>query len=94
FYWFFGATLGGIFGSMIHFNTEGLEFAMTAMFVVIFMEQWLKDRNHTSAVLGIGLSVVCLLAFGSERFIIPAMAAILGMLTLLQKPIERGGAEE
>lgn len=45
FYWFSGATLGGIFGSLIHFNTEGLDFVMTAMFLVIFMEQWLKDRK-------------------------------------------------
>ena len=52
FYWFFGATLGGIFGSLIHFNTEGLDFVMTAMFVVIFMEQWLKEERHTSALIG------------------------------------------
>ena len=59
FYWFSGATLGGIFGSLIHFNTEGLDFVMTAMFVVIFMEQWLKEKNHTSSILGLGIS--CLL---------------------------------
>ena len=91
FYWFFGATLGGLFGSLIEFNTEGLDFVMTAMFVVIFMEQWMKDKNHTSALLGIGLSVVCLMAFGSQDFMIPAMAAILGVLTLLKKPLEKGG---
>lgn len=55
-YWVSGATLGGIFGSLIHFSTEGLDFVMTAMFVVIFLEQWLKDRRHTSALLGLGLS--------------------------------------
>ena len=91
FYWFFGATLGGIFGSLIHFNTEGLDFVMTAMFVVIFLEQWLKEKNHTSALLGIGLSLLCLLIFGAEDFIIPAMLAMLGVLTLLRKPIEKGG---
>ena len=90
-YWFSGATLGGIFGSLISFNTEGLEFVMTAMFVVILMEQWLKDKKHLSALLGLGLSVLCLIAFGSKSFIIPAMAAILGVLTLLRKPIEKGG---
>lgn len=84
FYWFSGATLGGIFGSLIHFNTEGLDFVMTAMFVVIFMEQWLKEKQHTSALVGIGLSLLCLLAFGAENFIIPAMAAILITLTGLQ----------
>lgn len=91
FYWFSGSTLGGIFGSLIHFNTEGLEFVMTAMFVVIFMEQWMKEKKHTSALLGLGLSLLCLTAFGVERFLIPAMAAILIALTLLRGIIEKGG---
>ena len=56
-YWFTGATLGGIFGSFLQFDTEGLEFVMTAMFVVIFLEQWRKDQNHASALLGLGLSL-------------------------------------
>lgn len=91
-YWVSGSTLGGLFGSLIHFNTEGLDFVMTAMFVVIFLEQWLKDQQHTSALLGLGLSAVCLLVFGAEDFVIPAMAAILGVLTLLRAPLEKGGA--
>ena len=91
FYWFFGATLGGIFGSLIHFNTEGLDFVMTAMFVVIFLEQWLKEKRHTSALIGIGLSVLCLLAFGADNFIIPSMFAMLGVLTLLRGTIEKEG---
>lgn len=91
FYWFFGATLGGIFGSLIHFNTEGLDFVMTAMFVVIFMEQWMKDKEHTGAILGIFLSVLCLIVFGADDFIIPSMIAILGTLTVLRKPLEKGG---
>ncbi|HIY00421.1 MAG TPA: azaleucine resistance protein AzlC [Candidatus Blautia faecipullorum] len=88
FYWFSGSTLGGIFGSLIHFNTEGLDFVMTAMFVVIFMEQWLKDKRHTSALLGLGVSVLCLLIFGADNFIIPSMAAMLILLTFMRKPIE------
>lgn len=67
---------------------------MTAMFVVIFMEQWMKDKKHTSALLGIGLSLVCRIAFGADNFIIPAMLAILAVLTLIRKPIEKGGVEE
>ena len=90
-YWVSGATLGGIFGSLLHFNTEGLEFVMTAMFVVIFLEQWLKEKKHLSSLLGLSLSLICLLAFGAENFIIPAMLAILGVLTLLKKPLEKGG---
>lgn len=91
FYWFSGSALGGVFGSLLHFNTEGLDFVMTAMFVVIFLEQWLKEKRHTSALAGIGLSLLCLLVFGSEQFIIPAMFAILGVLTLLREPLEGGG---
>lgn len=89
FYWFFGASLGGIFGSLIHFNTEGLDFVMTAMFVVIFMEQWMKEKNHVSSVAGLGITLLCLIAFGADSFIIPAMLAILGILTLLRKPMEK-----
>ena len=91
FYWFSGSTLGGIFGGLIQFDTEGLDFVMTAMFVVIFLEQWLKDQNHTSALAGIGASVACLILFGADDFMIPAMLAILGVLTLLRGPLERGG---
>ena len=93
FYWFTGATLGGVFGSLITFNTEGLDFVMTARFVVIFMDQWLKEKSHVSSLLGLGISLICLLAFGADNFIIPSMAAILGVLTLLRKPLEKGGEE-
>ena len=92
FYWVFGATLGGLCGSLISFNTEGLDFVMTAMFVVIFLEQWLKDRRHGSALIGIGVSLLCLAVFGPDRFIIPAMCAMLGVLTLLRGRLEREGA--
>lgn len=91
FYWVLGSTLGGIFGSFIHFNTEGIEFVMTAMFVVIFMEQWLKEKNHANAILGLALSALCLIVFGRDDFIIPSMIGILGVLTLLRKPLEKGG---
>lgn len=90
FYWFFGATLGGIFGSLIHFSTEGLDFVMTAMFVVIFMEQWLKEKNHVSAVMGVALSLLCLVAFGADDFMIPSMIAIFAALTLVRGRLEGG----
>ena len=92
FYWFSGSTLGGVFGGLIQFNTEGLDFVMTAMFVVIFLEQWLKDRDHTSALVGLAASAACLVFFGPDDFIIPAMLAILGGLTLLRGTLERKGA--
>ena len=90
-YWVLGSTLGGIFGSFIHFNTEGLDFVMTALFVVIFLEQWMKEKNHTNAIVGLVISVLCLVLFGKDDFIIPAMLGILGVLTLLRKPLEKGG---
>ena len=92
-YWVAGATLGGIFGSSITFDTKGLEFVMTAMFVVIFLEQWLKDKNHFPALIGLGLSVLSLAVFGSSNFMLPAMFAILAALTILRKPFEKKGGE-
>ena len=89
FYWFSGSTLGGLFGSLIQFDTEGLDFVMTAMFVVIFLEQWLKDKTHTPALLGLGLSLLSLLLFKADGFLIPAMASILAVLMLLRSPLER-----
>lgn len=88
-YWFTGSTLGGVFGSFISFNTQGLDFVMTAMFVVIFLEQWGKDRSHTSALLGLGLSALCLVIFGADNFIIPSMLALLAVLTLLRRGLEQ-----
>ena len=64
---------------------------MTAMFVVIFMEQWLKEKNHTSSILGLGISLLCLIAFGADNFIIPAMLALLVVLTLMRRPLEKEG---
>lgn len=90
-YWVLGCTLGGIFGSLLTFNTEGLDFAMTAMFVVIFLENWLKEKNHTASLVGIGVTLFCLVLFGADRFLIPAMLAILALLTLLRRPIEKAG---
>lgn len=88
-YWVCGAALGGLFGALLDFELEGLEFVMTALLAVLFLEQLLKEKDHTSALLGVGLSAVCLLAFGSARFVIPSMLAILGALTLLRRTLER-----
>lgn len=93
FYWVAGATVGGLLGSFVRFDLAGLEFVMTALFVVIFVEQWMKQKVHDSAIIGIGLSVLSLVLFGGERFIIPAMIAILAVLTLTRKATERKYAE-
>ena len=67
---------------------EGISFVMTAMFVVIFMDQWLKEKNHTSSLLGLGISFLCLLVFGSDSFMIPTMILIIVSLTLLRKKLD------
>lgn len=90
-YWVLGAALGGLCGTLLTLNTEGLDFVMTAMFVVIFLENWLKEENHTSSLLGLGLPLVCLVLFGAQNFILPSMAAILLALTALRGRLEKGG---
>ena len=86
-YWVSGATIGGLLGSLIHFDTTGLDFVMTAMFVVIFMEQWMKEQRHFSELIGFAAAVGCLLLFGADSFLIPTMVCILAALSFLRKPI-------
>lgn len=93
-YWVSGAAIGGILGDLIQFNTEGVDFVMTAMFVVIFLEQWRKETNHLNALVGAAASVACLLIFGPDDFLIPSMICILAALTLLRKPLEQEQAQE
>ena len=88
-YWIAGATLGGLLGEVISFNTKGLDFVMTAMFVVIFLEQWLKEKKHYTALIGVAASVFCLLLFGRDSFLIPTMLCMLMLLAAFRKPIEK-----
>lgn len=93
-YWVGGATLGGLLGNLITFDTKGLDFVMTAMFIVIFLEQWLKEKRHFSEWAGLASSAACLLIFGKDNFMIPAMICILLLLTAFRKPIGRKAGEE
>jgi len=90
-YWVSGATVGGLVGSLLTFNTEGLDFVMTAMFVAIFMTQWEKEKKHYTALIGLGSAALCLVLFGPDHFMIPTMLCILALLTLLRRPIEKAG---
>ncbi len=83
-YWVAGATIGGIFGSFIPFDTKGIEFVMTALFVVIFLENWTKEDNHTASIIGFALSFICLGIFKGSNFIIPSMLIILAVLTMFR----------
>ncbi len=84
-YWVTGATLGALLGYVIHFDTTGIEFVMTALFVVMFINQWEETKDHRSALIGVFCSLVCLLIFGSDRFILPAMASIILCFTVFRK---------
>ena len=87
-YWIIGTALGAVFGAFLPINTEGIDFAMTAMFAVIFLEQCLKRENRLAAAAGLAASLLCLLLFGPDRFLLPAMAAILILLAVLRRPLE------
>ncbi len=88
-YWITGCVLGSLAGAIIPFSSEGIEFVMTALFVTIFVEGWLSEKEHRPALVGAGGALLCLLIFGSENFLIPAMLVILLALALLRRPLER-----
>jgi 4-azaleucine resistance transporter AzlC len=90
-YWVAGSAMGSIVGSMVSFNTKGLDFVLTALFTVIFIDQWKGTKNHSPALIGIGASLLCLVVFGKENYIIPAMIVILFLLTVFRKKIDGKG---
>ena len=81
-YWVGGSVLGALAGTVLQFNSEGIDFALTALFLVVFTEQWLSAQRHGPALIGVGVSVLSLLVFGRESFLIPAMLGIGVMLCL------------
>lgn len=93
-YWCLSATAGALIGSVLKIDTSGISFVMTAMFVVIFLEQWLKEKNHLSSLLGLGTALLCLILFGADSFMIPTMLAILVLLTTLRKKLESQEAQK
>ena len=84
-YWVIGGLIGNLIGTLIPFNSAGIEFSMTALFVAIVVEQWLTTKNHLPAILGFICAVVCLVIFGPEHFLIPAMLAIMVLLIVVRK---------
>ncbi|NBH34958.1 branched-chain amino acid transporter AzlC [Clostridiaceae bacterium] len=88
-YWVGGATLGALLGYVIRFESKGIEFVMTALFVVMFLNQWEESKDHRFALTGLGCSLFCLLVFGSGGFILPAMILIILCFTLSKKKDER-----
>lgn len=84
-YWVVGAAVGGLLGEVIPFSTEGIDFALTALFVTIFVEQWISVSDHKPAITGLSAAVVCLLIFGPDNFLIPTMILITAVLLLRRK---------
>ncbi len=80
FYWIIGSMIGGLAGTLIPFNSKGIDFAMTALFIVIFVEQWMEKKNRFPAVAGVISSLICLLIFGKDSFILPSMIVIMIIL--------------
>ena len=81
-YWVTGSVIGAILGAVLPFNSEGIDFALTALFLTVFLEQWLTNKKHTPALVGVGASAICLILFGSDKFLIPAMLIIALALSL------------
>lgn len=92
-YWITGCTIGALLGTFIPFDSTGIDFAMTALFVVIFIEQWLSTNEHLPAILGAATTLVCLFIFGAQYFIIPSMAFIAVELVIFRKRFEKNRSD-
>ncbi|PKM90935.1 MAG: branched-chain amino acid ABC transporter permease [Firmicutes bacterium HGW-Firmicutes-12] len=88
-YWIIGSIIGAIAGSLITFNTQGIDFAMTALFVVIFIEQWFTYKTHIPVLIGIVATLLSLMIFGSDNMILPSMIFITAILLVFEKKIDK-----
>ena len=93
-YWIIGCTLGAVIGSFIGFDTTGIDFAMTALFVVIFIEQWYSYQSHLPALVGMVCGVASLVIFGAGAFILPALIASVCLLLVFKNSIKQGENQE
>ena len=84
FYWILGGVLGNVLGNIVPFDTSGIDFSMTALFVAAFVSQWKSTKNHFSALVGVICALICLLAFGSDIFLILAMLLITLVLLVFR----------
>ena len=83
-WWVTGSVLGSLVGEVLPFSTEGIDFALTALFVTVFVEQWKSTKDHLPALVGVAASVLCLFIFGADGFLIPAMLLITAALSVLK----------
>ena len=92
-YWVMGTVLGVLVGSLVSFNTEGIDFALTALFVTVFLDQWLTAKKYVPALVGVIVSLICLLILGADRFLIPSML-VIALLLCLYKEKEKEGKQD
>ena len=88
-YWVIGSAIGGLTGTLIPFNSEGIDFAMTALFVVIFVEQWMEKENRIPEIIGVAAAFICLQIFGQDSFVLPSMLLIIMILFVGRTKLER-----
>ncbi|MBQ3986363.1 MAG: AzlC family ABC transporter permease [Oscillospiraceae bacterium] len=93
-YWIIGGVLGNLLGAVLPFSSAGIEFSMTALFIAAFVEQWISSGDHIPAITGVLSTLICLLIFGSENFLIPSMLLITLVLTILRGRLEGKGEEK
>lgn len=89
-WWISGCVLGAAVGTLVHFNSEGIDFVLTALFVTIVVEQWITNKDHLPAIIGALSSVICLVIFGADNFLIPAML-VIALLLSLRKEADANG---
>lgn len=88
-YWVLGSAIGAIAGTVLPINSEGIDFAMTALFVVIFVEQWMDRKNRIPELIGVAVAVIALLIFDASSFVLPAMLAIVALLFIGRKKLDK-----
>ncbi len=92
-YWVLGSVVGALIGQLISFNTAGIDFSMTALFIVIVLNQWMEKKQHTSAIVGMLAGILCLFLFGADKFILPALVISAFILLLFQKRLSPQGGD-
>lgn len=88
FYWVTGSVIGAFIGGALPFDSTGIDFSLTALFLVIFTDQWRENRNHLFAILGVVITLVCRLIFGNSNFLIPSMIVLTAALLAVRKKEE------
>ena len=88
-YWITGCVLGAVLGMFLPFSGEGVDYAMTALFIVIMVEQWLDTKEHLPAILGAVTTLVCLVVFGAQYFIVPALFLIAAEMVIFRKKLDK-----